>query len=631
MMKFFNNREIRTDPLNQLALSDLAKTLSTLPKLEVTVTYHSSFNPLQGMMTISHYWDDLLDPRNRDGMKSDIYLRAFGQMREKHLSDITSFLNTLENYPHRRFREQLFYLLEDFRLERFCLSERPGMIRAFNARQALLHNRYRERAHYHLKRQEWLDGLFCAIYLQIIARPMALPLPIGNLKPMIRQLALDFNEVTDVKETIQFVQDLSALLPSNLSDMRTAYLKSWDFSRAHDASQQLSEDHMFTSERTQEMKEQKNAYDETMPAWHQEQEDEGNNFLQFDLEEGKKADLMGDGVRQGEDGDQAFGTVQGQSQDVGNNQFDASPLMKQETKQQGSDQAQQGYSDVNKRAIAQEAQVHKPSAQEATMYQHMTHAIHPVQKTLQRSIKKIIEQKQNATRHDLYYGRLGKQLLKVITEDNPRLFIKKHAESKDLDVVFSLLVDNSASMYDKMTETHKGLVLFHETLKALHIHHAITGFWEDALKANQNNQPNLFKHVITFYNCFQKSVGANILQLGPEEDNRDGFSIRHIAKQLLQQPEKRKILLVITDGEPSAFNYEERGMIDTHQAVVETRKKGIEVIGIYLGTRTSPAREKDAMKKIYGRSNLIIPAIEEIPAAMAPLLKKLILTTNMSH
>jgi len=630
-MKFFNNREIRTDPFNQLALSDLAKTLSTLPNLEMNVTYHSSFNPLQGVITISHYWDDLLDPRNKDGMKSDVYLRAFGQMREKHLSDIISFLDSLEGRSHKRFCEQLFYLLEDFRLERFCLSERPGMIKAFSARQALLQNRYRERAHYHLKRQEWLEGLFCAIYLQMIARPITLPPPLRNLKPSIRQLALDFHEATDVKETIQSVQALSSLLPDDLSDMRTVYLKSWDFSYTHDMSQKLEEEHSLISERTEKMEEQKNAYDETMPSWHREQKDEGNNFLKFDLDEGEKTDLMGEGIRQDEDGDQAFGNVQGQSQDAKNKQFDASPHMKQESKQQGSDQAQQGYSDVNKQAIAQEAQVHKPSAQEVTMYQHIAHDIHPVQKNLQRSIKKIIEQKQNATRHDLYYGRLGKQLLKIVTEDNPRLFIKKHAESKDLDVAFALLVDNSASMYDKMTETHKGLVLFHETLKTLHIHHAITGFWEDALKANQDSQPNLFKDVITFYNCFQKSIGARILQLEPEEDNRDGFSIRHMAKQLLQRSERRKVLLVITDGEPSAFNYEETGMIDTHQAVVETRKKGIEVIGIYLGNSASTTREKETMKKIYGRSNLIVPTTEDIPVAMAPLLKKLILAKGISH
>ncbi|GGE56985.1 hypothetical protein GCM10011391_39850 [Pullulanibacillus camelliae] len=624
-MKFFNNLEPRTDPFIKLALTDLAKTLSASPRLEVDYAYHSTFKPTQELVTISHYWDRLLDPRRIEGMKSDIYLRAFGQTRVREFSEIKQFLSTIASMKHKRFREQLFYLLEDFRLQRFCLSQRRGMIRAFTVRQALLQNHYRERAHYHLHREEGLDALFCAIYLQMIARPIALPPQLAELKPEIRRLVRDCSDGIDLKETLQSVHIFSASLPESLPDMKTMYLKSWDFTGTKEEKIKLREGHEPLSKREQETKEHKNTYDEAMPSWHQEQEDEGNNFLQFDLDEGAKADLMGEGERQAESGDQAFGSVQGQSQDADGNQYDDHPPLKEEAKPKGSGQAQHGYSDVNKTAEAQTVQPHKPSAKDESHYRQIVHDIQTVQKGLQRSIQKAIEHKQNAARTDLYYGRLGKQLLKVVTEDNPRLFMKKHAESKELDVVFSLLVDSSASMYDKIEETHKGLILFHETLKALHIHHAITGFWEDALKANQDSQPNLFKPVITFDSCFQKSVGARILQLEPEEDNRDGFSIRYAAKQLLQRSEKRKILLIITDGEPSAFNYEDQGIVDTHQAVIETRKKGLEVIGIYLGSNTSPTREKETMKRIYGRSSLVIPTIEDIPNAMIPLLKRLIL------
>ena len=65
-------------------------------------------------------------------------------------------------------------------------------------------------------------------------------------------------------------------------------------------------------------------------------------------------------------------------------------------------------------------------------------------------------------------------------DNHPRVFYKKSHESKEIDAVFTLLVDCSASMFNKMDETKRGIVLFHEVLKQLRIPHSIVGFWEDA-------------------------------------------------------------------------------------------------------------------------------------------------------
>ena len=73
-----------------------------------------------------------------------------------------------------------------------------------------------------------------------------------------------------------------------------------------EARQLKSDDTMETTD-----KEDKETYDEEMNTWHEEQEQEGSNFLQFDLEEGAKSDLIGEGERKEESGDQAFVSVQG--------------------------------------------------------------------------------------------------------------------------------------------------------------------------------------------------------------------------------------------------------------------------------------------------------------------------------
>src|SRR5690625_2662011 len=110
-----------------------------------------------------------------------------------------------------------------------------------------------------------------------------------------------------------------------------------------------------------------------------------------------------------------------------------------------------------------------------------------------------------------------------------------------------------------------------------------------------------------------------------QEDNRDGFSIRVITKDLMTRREKNKFLLVFSDGEPAATNYEENGIIDTHEAVVEARKRGIDVIGMFLADGQISEYEDLTMKNIYGKQRLMIPNVSELPEHFTPLLKRLLL------
>ena len=94
---------------------------------------------------------------------------------------------------------------------------------------------------------------------------------------------------------------------------------------------------------------------------------------------------------------------------------------------------------------------------------------------------------------------------------NINCFIKQDL-SKTFDATFTLLIDVSASMFDKMEETIKGVVLFHETLKALNVKHEILAFNEDALTLMiENNLISLMKSFITI-SIMEKS-GPRIMSL----------------------------------------------------------------------------------------------------------------------
>ncbi len=67
--------------------------------------------------------------------------------------------------------------------------------------------------------------------------------------------------------------------------------------------------------------------------------------------------------------------------------------------------------------------------------------------------------------------------------------------------------------------------------------------------------------------------------------NMDGFSIRVAQTELMKRPEKNKVLITLSDGQPNgpASYSGTRGENDVSEAVLETRKKGIHVFNIFFG------------------------------------------------
>lgn len=180
-------------------------------------------------------------------------------------------------------------------------------------------------------------------------------------------------------------------------------------------------------------------------------------------------------------------------------------------------------------------------------------------------------------------------------------------------------------MYDKMDETKLGLVLFHETLRDLRIPHEIVGFWEDADRVTEQEAPNLFQVAVDFGSCFAAGSGAALMQLEPQQDNRDGFAIREMMKRLLRRTERQRILLVFSDGEPSAANYNDLGILDTHEAVLQARRMGVEVISVFLANGTVHETQRNAMRNMYGRSSIVVPNVEGLHEQLVPILRKLLL------
>lgn len=105
--------------------------------------------------------------------------------------------------------------------------------------------------------------------------------------------------------------------------------------------------------------------------------------------------------------------------------------------------------------------------------------------------------------------------------------------------------------------------------------------------------------------------------------NKDGFSIRICAQELLKRPERDKILLVLSDGQPTDYTYI-NPETDVKNAVKWARSKGIFVAAMFFGDEYFRQSSQRVYEYMYEK-NLINSAPEELPSRLVKILSKLVL------
>jgi nitric oxide reductase activation protein len=106
--------------------------------------------------------------------------------------------------------------------------------------------------------------------------------------------------------------------------------------------------------------------------------------------------------------------------------------------------------------------------------------------------------------------------------------------------------------------------------------------------------------------------------------NKDGYSIRVATRELEKRKEKKKILLVLSDGLPSHYKYgRDHALDDVKNAVEEARKKGIRVVSILFGDNSFARASEDDYKYMY-KYNIIKCTPENIGRKILPIFKTIV-------
>ncbi|WP_391209268.1 vWA domain-containing protein [Psychrobacillus sp. L4] len=611
----FNNETI--DARQLMHYENVAKALTKNGMLMVNERKLMEFQPEEQMISISVFWRHREQSMMDAGRLSDIYLLTEGFWKD---FDINAWKVYLSERPVTlaKWMDQLVFCLEEFRLMEKIQKKRVGTVKLFAKRIQMYLAFHKQQLVVNSQKGFLADAFISYIYISLYEGTMHVNGP--AIFQQANNIIQKVYENKDSQSSINVVYALYYLLNDYIKEdtLHDYYsiLSPFDLPTTPFHYHQGMKD----AEAGEEAK--KDTIEEIFRSWHRENEKENGVHLQYELEHGKdgKADQSISAV-EGKEGHDI--TEIGQGQSAGN----TTELKQDEHSKKNSNKAKKAGKAFGKEhlhVVFEEKRLNSiPTSNDKLLLQSYRQEQAPYVKAFVEEMKKRMEQKKIEKRVNLAKGRLSSKQTVLWTEERPKPFYKKTAPSKQLNAVFGLLVDGSASMQDKLEETKKAVLLFHDVLRKLQITHEIVVHYEDAFEASEKSQPNTFEWVHKLEDG-QKDNGLQILSIEAHEDNRDGFALRWMGKRIEHRLEQHKFILMFSDGEPSAFGYAQNGIMDTAEAVVELERKNISVLHLFLNDMEASEEQLNLFHLIFGKKTAAASSLEKFSEETLRLLKKML-------
>ncbi|HUT39992.1 MAG TPA: nitric oxide reductase activation protein NorD [Gammaproteobacteria bacterium] len=211
--------------------------------------------------------------------------------------------------------------------------------------------------------------------------------------------------------------------------------------------------------------------------------------------------------------------------------------------------------------------------------------------------------------------------IRMGSQPNPRITMRNVLKSRDLSVV--LLLDLSESTNDTLSGSDKTILqltreaatLVSTAIEGIGDPFAVHGFASDG---RHDVQYYRFKD---FTQHFDDQAKSRLAGMRGGLSTRMGAALRHAGHHLLKQPEKRKLILLVTDGEPADIDERDPQHLrhDTKKAVEELYSNGVLSYCLTLDPDAD-----DYVKRIFGANNYtIIDNVDRLPEKLPTLFASL--------
>ena len=206
--------------------------------------------------------------------------------------------------------------------------------------------------------------------------------------------------------------------------------------------------------------------------------------------------------------------------------------------------------------------------------------------------------------------------LKSGNQPDPRINMSHKNNGRNIAVM--LLLDLSESLNQKMDASNQTVLelsqeavsLLASSIQVLGDPFAIAGF-------NSNSRHNVsYLHIKGYGEEWNDDVKARLAGMKAQYSTRMGAPMRHAAHYLSNQTADKKLMLILTDGQPSDIDTADENLLikDTRQAVLDLDQMGIFTYCINLDRNAD-----QYVGDIFGKHYTVIDHIENLPEQLPKL------------
>lgn len=239
-----------------------------------------------------------------------------------------------------------------------------------------------------------------------------------------------------------------------------------------------------------------------------------------------------------------------------------------------------------------------------------------------RRLKTILKDREvDEYERGFYSGQ--KVCVKDASKPGMKVFKKRNMPTGKPKIRVCVLVDESGSMNSQFAYRDNELltrcdyvkekaIMLNKVFSELEVEHCVIGHSAHCGDVYMNNYVD--------YNNVDGNDSYRLSEIHCSGSNADGMCIEQCCERLLEY-EGKKLLIVLSDGLPSARGYESKNPVDdTIKAVAKYRKKGIEIIGTTLVPTNNQYYE------IYGNQCIDCSTPEKFDKTFIKLISKVVLS-----
>ena len=253
--------------------------------------------------------------------------------------------------------------------------------------------------------------------------------------------------------------------------------------------------------------------------------------------------------------------------------------------------------------------VHRPeaAAQDREEYNSMIATLMPVIRELIRKTNPLLEHEVSAefAKSQLYGTKFCADQAASL---DFRVFARKRPPEEEPSLAVALRIDESASMsaFGRLDAAKQAAVALYEFCTGCGIPIMVYGDTADRSKLEQMS-------VYAYVDFESKDADEKyaLMNIQARSNNRDGMALRIISDRLFKAPQRTKVIISISDGQPKAMpDYTgEKAARDMKDTLQEYRRKGIQFLAAAIG------QDKEAIRELYGAENTLdITDLKQLPA-----------------